>query len=97
MFAMLRRAFQYIDKETFIPLYEALVRMHLDYASSVYSPYKLKHVEQLEAVQRRATKQLPGMKDKSYPDRLKELKLPTLPYRRSRGDMIELYEIINGI
>ena len=57
MFAMLRRAFQYIDKETFIPLYKALVRTHLDYASSVYSPYKLKHVDQLEAVQRRATKQ----------------------------------------
>ena len=78
MFAMLRRVFQYMDKETFIPLYKALVRTHPDYASSVYSPYKLKHVDQLEAVQRRATKQLPGMKNKSYPDRLQELKLPTL-------------------
>ena len=97
MFAMLRRAFQYIDKETFIPLYKALVRTHLDYASSVYSPYKLKHIDQLEAVQRRATKQLPGMKDKPYPDRLKELKLPTLSYRRLRGDMIEVFKIINGV
>ena len=97
MFAMLRRAFKYIDKETFIPLYKALVRTHLDYSSSVYSQYKLKHVDQLEAVQRRATKQLPGMEEKSYPDRLKELKLPTLSYRRLRGDMIEVYTIINGI
>ena len=71
--------------------------MHLDYASSVYSPYKLKHVDQPEAVQRRATKQLPGMKDKPYPDRLKELKLPILSYRRLRGDMIEVHKIINGI
>ena len=92
MFAMLRKAFQYIDKETFIPLSKALIRTHLDYASSVYSPYKLKHVDQLEAVQRRATKQLPDVKDKSYPDRLKELKLPTLSYRRLRGDIIEVHK-----
>ena len=97
MFAMLRRAFQYIDKETFTPLYKTLVRTRLDYASSVYSPYKLKHVDQLEAVQRRATKQLPGMKDKPSTDRLKELKLPTLSYRRLSWDMIEVNKIINGI
>ena len=45
MFAMLRRASQYIDKETFIPLYKTLGRTHLDYASSVYSPFKQKHVD----------------------------------------------------
>ena len=32
----------------------------------------------------------------SYDDRLCRLKLPTLNYRRIRGDMIELYEIITG-
>ena len=34
---------------------------------------------------------------KSYSDRLKALKLPTLKYRRYRGDMIELFKIIKGI
>ena len=33
----------------------------------------------------------------TYPDRLRKLKLPTLAYRRTRGDMIELYKIINGV
>jgi hypothetical protein len=51
----------------------------------------------LEAVQRRATKQIPGMKDLSYPERLRKLKLPTLSYRRVRGDMIELYKITHQI
>ena len=32
-----------------------------------------------------------------YPNRLKQLKMPTLQYRRLRGDMIEVYKIINGI
>jgi len=31
-----------------------------------------------------------------YPDRLKHLNLPTLSYRRSRGDMIETYKLLTG-
>lgn len=97
MFAMLRRTFEYMNKQTFIPLYKSLVRIHLDFASSVWSPYKMKDIEKLESVQRRSTKQLPGMKDISYPERLVKLNLPTLAYRRIRGDMIEAYKIISGI
>ena len=33
---------------------------------------------------------VPGLGDKFYEDRLKDLKLPTLTYRRIRGDMIEV-------
>ncbi|KAK3089769.1 hypothetical protein FSP39_006368 [Pinctada imbricata] len=97
MFAVIRRSFHNLDAKTFIPLYKSLVRTHLDYASSVYSPYKMKHIDQLESVQRRATRQLPNMKNLSYPERLRALKLPTLSYRRIRGDMIELYKITSGI
>ena len=32
-----------------------------------------------------------------YNERLKKLKMPTLKYRRMRGDMIEVFKIINGI
>ena len=49
----------------------------------------------IENVQRRATTQLPGFKELSYSERLKKLKLPTLSFRRERGDMIELYKILN--
>ena len=55
MFATLRRTFQFMDKSTFVQLYKALVRTHLDYASSVWAPFKAKHIEQIEWVQRRAT------------------------------------------
>ena len=41
-------------------------------------PYKQKYKDAIESVQRRATKQLPGMKDIPYEERLKRLKLPTL-------------------
>jgi ribonuclease P/MRP protein subunit RPP40 len=97
MFAVIRRSFHYLSEKSFIPLYKALVRSHLDFASSVWAPTSMKHIEMIEGVQRRATKQLPGMKDLSYAERLEKLKLPTLSYRRARGDMIEVYKILLGI
>jgi hypothetical protein len=74
-----------------------MVRSYFDYASTVWSPYKVKYIEMIEGVQRRATKLLPCMKDLEYPDRLKALKLPSLAYRRVRGDMIETYKILMGL
>ena len=43
-----------------------------------------------------ATKQIPGMKNVSYEEHLRKLELPTLSYRWLRGDMIEVYKIIQG-
>ena len=97
MFGLLRRSFNCLDIKNFTCLYKTMVRTHLDYASSVWSPYKIKHIEMIENVQRRCTRQLPYLKDLSYPERLKKLNLPTLAYRRLRGDMIETYKIIQGI
>jgi hypothetical protein len=54
----------------------------------------MKYIEKIESVQKRVTKQFPGMKNLSYPERLKKLGLPTLAYRRIRGDLIEVYTII---
>jgi hypothetical protein len=38
---------------------------------------------------------LPDMKDLTYEERLRKLKLPSLRYRRLRGDMIETFKIVN--
>ena len=40
---------------------------------------------------------LPTLKNLNYEERLKILKLPTLKFRRMRGDMIETYKILTGI
>ena len=74
-----------------------MIRSHLEYAQTVWSPYKQKHIEALESLQRRATKIMPCMKKLSYSDRLKKLALPTLSYRRLRGDIIETYKIVHGM
>ena len=57
----------------------------------------VKHIESIEGVQRRATKMIPELKHLSYPERLKKLKLPTMAYRRARGDMIEVFKIVAQI
>ena len=35
------------------------------------------------------------LKDRVYKERLRQLKLPTLKYRRYRGDLIQVFKIIN--
>ncbi len=94
---IIRRTFSSLDHKSFSLLFKALVRPHLEYANSVWNPYKSKDIESIENVQRRATKMLPHMSDKSYEERLELLKLPTLKFRRLRGDMIETFKILNGI
>jgi len=74
-----------------------LVRSYLEYANTVLSPYKQHLTEVVEKVQKRAAKLVHECQHLSYTDRLKYLKLPTLKYRRHRGDMIETYKIIYGL
>ena len=70
-------------------LFKALVRPHLEYCTTV-TEYE-KDAKLLESVQTRATKMVPEMKNCDYATRLKKLALPSLSYRRKRGDMIEVY------
>jgi hypothetical protein len=91
---LIRRSFEFLDERTFKLLYKALVRPHIEYANQVWAPTLKRQETVIENVQRRATKQIPGLKDLSYEDRLRRLGLPTLKYRRIRGDMIELYKIL---
>jgi hypothetical protein len=75
---LIRRNMEYMDNNSFKLLYTALVRPHIEYANQVWCPHLAKHKDEIENVQRRATKELPGMSNFSYPERLQKLKLPTL-------------------
>ena len=58
------------------------------------NPHRQGQIKGLEKVQTRATKLVMTVKLLSYKERLAPLKLPTLKYRRTRGDMIEVYKIL---
>eukprot|EP00794_Sanderia_malayensis_P014952 gene14953-16494_t len=76
---------------------KSLVRPILEYASSAWSPHLQKHKDNIENVQRRATKILSGLKEFNYSGRLKLLNLQTLTFRRMRGDLIEMLKVLAGI
>ena len=94
---LIRRTYTYLDEESFKYLFKALVRPHLEYAATVWCPYTRQDIDDIENVQRRATRQAPSLKGLSYPERLQRLGLPTLKYRRVRGDMIETFKVVTGI
>ena len=89
---IIRRSFASLQKDTFIKLFTAFVRPHLEYGQAIWSPHLRKYVKLIEDVQIRATKLIDGFGKMEYRERLEKLQLPTLAYRRLRGDMIETYK-----
>ena len=68
-----------------------MIRSHLEYAVNVWNPHHQSLIENLKKVQKGATKLVINVKKLHCEERLRRLKIPTLKYRRIRGDMIELY------
>jgi hypothetical protein len=94
---LIRRSFEYMDCETMRILFISLVRPHLEFANSVWSPRFEKDKHLIEGVLRRATKCVPGLKDMDYEQRLSAMKIPSMSYRRLRGDLIETYKFTHGL
>jgi len=78
-------------------LYTSLVRPLIEYANVTWPVSFKKDIDKLERVQRRATSLLPHIRQLHYRDRLKILNLPSLVYRRVRGDMIEIYKFLHDL
>ena len=84
-------------KDILVPLFIGLVRPILEYANPVWSPMYRKDIDRIEKIQRNFTKRICGLNHLDYTERLKNLNLPSLEYRRARGDMIETYKIMHGL
>jgi hypothetical protein len=94
---IIKRTFDYRDSDMINRLYCSLVRPHLEYANSVWAPRLRKDINAIENVQRRATKTIPELSQKSYTERLTSLQLYSLAYRRRRGDMIHVFKMLHGL
>ena len=93
---IIRRSFQYLDDHTFPMLFKSMVRPLLEYGASIWTPHHKYLIDEIESVQRRGTKLLSLTRGLEYEDRLRRLSLPSLLFRRFRGDMIEVYKQLTG-
>ena len=93
---LIRRSYTFLDKDSFKMLFVALVRPHLEFGNVAWSPGQRGDKNLIESVLRRASKNVPCLKELTYEQRLKKLNLPSMEYRRIRGDLIEVYKYTHG-
>ena len=73
-----------------------MVRPPLGYGNTVWGPHFKLDQQAIEKVQRRETKLVGSISNLTYKERFERLNLPSLLYRRRRGDTIMTFKITNG-
>ena len=97
MLGLMARTIGLRNLDVMTRLYKSLVRPHLEYCVSAWSPHYVRDRELLERVQRRFSRMVPGLRGLGYEKRLERLGLLTLEERRNRADLIELLKISKGM
>ena len=93
MLGLIRRTILHKDQPILVALYKSVVRPHLEYCCSAWSPRYVKDKECLEKVQHRFTWLFKDLRDLDYINRLDRLGLWALEKHRHRADLIEVFKL----
>ena len=88
---LISKCFRYLDSTMMLSLYKTIVCPIVEYGNVIWGPHFALDQQSIEKIQRRATKLISTLHHVPYTDRLALLKLPSLQYRRWRGDTILMY------
>ena len=73
-----------------------MIRPKLEYGSAIWNLGYLGDLRSLERVQRRWTRQIQGLENATYADRLRILNLFSVQGRLLRADLIQTWKIMSG-
>ena len=93
---LIKKSFEYLNSNMLIQLFSTLIRPILEYNNVIRGPHYSLDKRKVEKVLWRATHLLPNLHNKSYAERLTLISLPSLQYRRLRGNLIFLYKVLNN-
>ena len=95
----LQRNLRACSRDVKLRSYKMYVDPILDYASAIWSPYLVKHINKLESIQRFGARFITGKYDKtcSVSALLRDLQLPRLELRRQYNRAVLMYMIVNGL
>jgi len=97
LLGLIKKSFEHITIDTLPLLYKTLIRPTLEYGNFIWGPHFILDQQAVERTQSRATRMIQSLKDLHYHDHLYQLNLPSLAYKRRRGDMILMYQLTHNL
>ena len=91
------KSFHFRDRHIFKKLYITYVRPHVENVSPAWNPWLRKDVDLIEKVQKRTVNMISGLIANTYEEKLIELNLESLEYRRTKLDMVQTFKILKNI
>ena len=83
---IIKKSFENLDEHTVSILYTTLVCPILEYGNIIWGAHYSGDKHKINRVQHRAPQLVPGFEEISYEEQLRRLKLPSLQYRKKRGE-----------
>jgi hypothetical protein len=94
----IRRIRDFVDRETLISIYNALVRPHFDYCSEVWNTLGIGLSSRLQKLQNRAARIIMSMKnDTPGLEAISALGWETLECQRTKSKAIQMYRVLNDL